>query len=392
MTPGLNCGKIMNGKLIKFSDPDMTSRELEGVYRVLGSSDFSGGAEIEAFERDFARYVGRKYGVSFSGAKVAFYLCLKALGLGKGDTVILSACSWRETGQVLAWAEIVPRFVDIDYWSMAIEPSKIEKEITPEVKAIIGSNPNGHPADWQQLEKIAKDHSLFLIEDSTEAIGCSFKGRRVGSFGICSLFDFSQPSALVTGRGAMIVTDCEGLASLLRILRDRTAEERQSVVKSRQPYLGCSMSGLEAALGVAQLQRIDEILQKRKAVEEFYSHFLCGFEGIKDPYVSPQATEVHWFSYVVHLGTRFSKSSRDAIIEDLRRENIEAYPYCHPLHMTGWAIERGMRRGMLPITERVADRTIALPFHGQLSFEEVEFIVKNLKEASLNVGAGAAIY
>ncbi|TFE67928.1 DegT/DnrJ/EryC1/StrS family aminotransferase [Methylacidiphilum caldifontis] len=382
----------MNGKQIKFMDPDMTGAELEAIYRVLGSSELSGGTEVEVFEKNFARFVKRKHAVSFSGAKVAFYLCLKALGIGKGDAIILSACSWRELGQVLAWAGISPKFGDIDYWSMAIDPSKIEREITPEVKALVGSNPNGHPACWEELEKIAKNHSLFLIEDSTEAIGSSFKGRNVGSFGLFSLFDFSQPSALLTGKGAMVVTDSEELASLLKTIRDRSVEERQSVVKNRQPYLGCSLSSLEAALGLAQLQRIDEILQKRKTIEELYTHFLSGFEGIKDPYVSPEATEIHWFSYVVHLGTRFSKSSRDAIIEDLRRDNIEAFPYCYPLHLAGWAIERGMRRGMLPITERVADRTIALPFHGQLAAEEVEFIVKSLKEASLNVGAGAAIY
>ncbi|CAI9084939.1 DegT/DnrJ/EryC1/StrS family aminotransferase [Candidatus Methylacidiphilum fumarolicum] len=382
----------MKAKPIKFSDPDMTNQELEVLYRILSSNELSEGSEIELFERSFAQYVNRKFGVSFCSSKVAFLLSLKALGLKKGSEVILSAASWRDLGQVLLWAELTPKYVDIDYWSMAIDPAKVVKALSPKTKALIGLNPNGHPANWSELEKIAKENSLYLIEDATESIGSVYQGKVVGSFGILSIFDFSQPSALVTGRGAMVVTDSEELAFHLRMMRERTAEERKSVVKSRLPSLGCSMSNLEAALGLAQLNRIDSILQKRKDVEAFYTQLLGGFEGIKDPYVSPEATEVHWFSYVVHLGTRFSRSSRDAIIEDLKRENIEAFPYCYPLHISSWAMESGVHKGMLPMSERVADRTIALPFYGLLDFEQVACIVKTLKDASLNVGAGAAIY
>ncbi len=152
------------------------------------------------------------------------------------------------------------------------------------------------------------------------------------------------------------------------------------------------MSDISAALGMVQLSRIDEILAKRRAIETAYAEHIQTFEGIKPPYVAPDVTEVHWFLYVVHLGTRFDKSSRDAIVEDLAVEQVEAAAYSNPLHLQRHYADRGWRRGDLFVTEKVADRAVALPFHSHLSEDQIEFIVATMKDASVNVGAGAAIY
>ncbi|MDP3216085.1 MAG: DegT/DnrJ/EryC1/StrS family aminotransferase, partial [Deltaproteobacteria bacterium] len=217
-------------------------------------------------------------------------------------------------------------------------------------------------------------------------------GRRVGGFGDCAVFDFSQPSALTCGEGGMVVTDDAELASKLRYQRSRKIDERFSVVISSNVPHQAGISELTAALGLAQLQRIERILDRRKQVEQIYYDYVKSFEGIKDPYIGPDVTEVHWFLYLVHLGTRFSKSSRDAIVNDLHTEKIESAAYCQPQHLQAFYTQLGYRKGDFKVTEKVADRIIALPFHAHVNEAQVGFIVQTAKDASINIGAGAAIY
>jgi dTDP-4-amino-4,6-dideoxygalactose transaminase len=178
----------------------------------------------------------------------------------------------------------------------------------------------------------------------------------------------------------------------LRRHRAHRLEERSSVVVGAAAPYQAGMSDLSAALGLAQLRRLDEILERRRLIEHLYYKHVQSFEGIKDPYVGPDVTEVNWFLYLVHLGTRFTRSSRDAIVEDLRVEQVEAAAYCLPLHLKRHYFDLGYRRGNFLVTEKVADRAVALPFHGHLSEDQIAFIVATMKDASINVGAGAAIY
>jgi dTDP-4-amino-4,6-dideoxygalactose transaminase len=190
----------------------------------------------------------------------------------------------------------------------------------------------------------------------------------------------------------MVVTDDIDLAVTLRRHRAHRLNERSSVVVSSAAPYQASISDLAAALGLAQLERIDEILERRRLVEQLYATHVQSFEGIKPPYVAPDVTEVNWMLYLVHLGTRFSRSSREAIAEDLRVEQVEATSYSHPLHLQRYYFELGYRRGDLLVTEKIADRAVALPFHTHLTDAQIEFIVETMKDASINVGAGAAIY
>ena len=190
----------------------------------------------------------------------------------------------------------------------------------------------------------------------------------------------------------MAVTDDVDIAVALRRLRSHRLEERGSVVVSSTPPYQAVMSNIAAALGLAQLRRLDEILERRRLIEHLYYKYVQSFEGIKPPYVAPDVTEVNWFLYVVHLGTRFTRSSRDSIVEDLRVEQVEAAAYCNPLHLQRHYFERGHRRGDYFVTEKVADRAVALPFHTHLTEDQISFIVETMKEASINDGAGAAIY
>jgi len=382
----------MKTTFLPLNDPDLVQADIDAVAAALTRPRLSMGDIVEEFETEFAQSLGRKHAIAVASGTIGLLLTLRAMELGDGDEVITTSHSFRETGHAIALAGARPIFADIDYWAGTLAPDKAEKKITEKTRAIVAGNANGHPAPWESLRVLADEHGLRLIEDSTEAIGSIYKGARVGSFGDCAIFDFSAPGALACGEGGMIVTDRDEIAQKIRAMRARKTLERSSVVLGAILPLQAGMSEIAAALGVAQLRRLELLLARRKRVENWYLEYVRSFEGIKDPYIAPDVEQTHWFAYVVHLGTRFSKSSRDAIIDDLKQEGIEAYAYSSPMHLQRYYFELGCRRGDLFITEKVAERAVALPFHAHLTEEQVAFVVGTMKDASINVGAGAAIY
>jgi len=391
-TAAVDTGLDGNGSFIPLSDPDITIAELEAVDAVLRSSRLSSGALVESFEAAFAAYAGRKYAVAVPSGTLGLLLALKACDIGAGHEVIVSPYSLRETAHAISLAGARPIFADIDYWAGTLAPAKAEAVITERSRAIVGSNNNGHPAPWAPLRALAKQHNLLLFEDSTEAIGSKYQDALVGTFGDVAVFDFSQPSPLTCGEGGMVVTDDIDIAVAMRRHRAHRLDERSSVVVGATPAYQAGVSDLAAALGLAQLKRLGEILERRRLIEQLYYRHIQSFEGIKDPYVAPEVTEINWFLYLVHLGTRFTRSSRDAIVEDLRVERVEAAAYCTPLHLQRHYLDLGYRRGNFLVTEKVADRAVALPFHTHLTNDQIAFIVATMKDASINVGAGSAIY
>jgi dTDP-4-amino-4,6-dideoxygalactose transaminase len=386
----------MDIESISLFEPECGPREIELVNAVLQSSRWGDGPMLEGFEQAFAGWAGRKYAVAVGSGTLGTWIALRAMGIGPGDEVICTSHAWHQVAQAITLAGATPVFSDINYWTGSLNPEKAALKITPNTRAILAGNTNGHPADWDALRALADAHDLKLIEDSTEALGSRYKGRTVGSFGDVAVFDFSLPSALCTGEGGMLVTDDDNLIHELRYLRQRRIADRNSVsVGSRVP-LQAGMSELTAALGLAQLAELDERLAMRKEVEGWYLTHMESFEGVKPPYISEDADEVNWMLYVVHLGKRFTLSARAQMIDDLKSCGVETAAYSHPLHQqfyymnTGGAI--GHQRGLLRDTDRIGDRALALPLHTQLDDEQVKYIVKTLKDTATNVGAGAAIY
>lgn len=377
--------------MIPLSDPDVSQAELDAVMEVLQSSQVSSGEAVEAFEEAFARYLGRKFAVAVTSGTMGLMLTLDAYGIGAGDEVITSPHSFREIAHAIAIRGAFPIFADIDYWAGTLVPDKAERKISEKTKAIVAGNVNGHPAPWTEFRDIADRHKLILIEDSSEAIGSTYKNALVGTFGDCSIFDFSQPGPLICGQGGMIVTDDIDVVMALRRHRSHRLEERASVVVGGAPAYNGGMSNISAALGLVQLQRLELILARRKRAEYWYYDYVKSFEGIKDPFIGPDVTEAHWFLYIVHLGTRFSRSSRDGIIDDLKKEEIEAAAYSMPLHLQPYYFNLGYRKSDFLVTEKVADRAVVLPFHVHLTEDQIAFIVGSMKDASINIGAGAEI-
>jgi perosamine synthetase len=374
------------------SDPDLSEVELQLVTAALGQPRLSAGRMVVHFEQAFADSLGRRHGIAVASGTLGTWLALRALGIGPGDEVVASPYGWHQVAHAVTLAGARVVFADIDYWSGCLDPVRAAAAVTPATKAVLAGNVNGHPAAWGPLRALATERGLHLIEDSTEAIGSLYRGQAVGSFGDVAVFDFSQPSALCCGEGGMLVTDDDALASELRYLRSRSLADRRSVSVGARVPLQAGMGELTAALGAGQLARLPQLLANRKAVEAAYLAQLQTFEGIKPPYVGPDVDSVHWMLLIVHLGKRFTASALAQIVDDLAAEDIQSVLYCQPLHQQFAYRQQGWQRGQLPLCERIADRALALPFHSHLSHDHLKFIVATLKDSTVNVGAGAAIY
>lgn len=386
----------MDVDLISLFEPECGAREIELVGAVLQSTQWGDGPMLESFERAFAGWVGRKHAVAVGSGTLGTWIALRALGIGPGDEVVCTSHTWHQVAQAITLCGATPVFADINYWTGSLSPEKAEAKITPRTRALLAGNTNGHPAAWEALRALADAHGLALIEDSTEALGSRYRGRQVGTFGDLAVFDFSAPCALCTGEGGMVVTDDDTLVHELRYLRQRRLADRASVSVGARVPLQAGMSELTAALGLAQLAGLDDRLEARRQVVAWYHDQMQSFEGVKPPYIGEGVDEVHWMLYVVHLGKRFSGSARAQMIDDLRSCGVETAAYSHPLHQQFYYMNAadaiGRRRGALIDTDRIGDRALALPLHTQLDEEQVQYIVKTLKDTATNVGAGAAIY
>jgi dTDP-4-amino-4,6-dideoxygalactose transaminase len=386
----------MEVEQISLFEPECGERDIEIVSAVLQSARWGDGPMVEAFETAFAHWIGRKYAVAVASGTLGTWVALRALGIGPGDEVICTSHTWHQVAQAITLCGATPVFADINYWTGSLSPEKAALKITPNTRAILAGNTNGHPAAWAPLRALANARGLTLIEDSTEALGSRYQNQQVGTFGAVSVFDFSAPSALCTGEGGMVVTDDEALFHELRYLRQRRLADRASVSVGARVPLQAGMSELTAALGLSQLSGLDDRLQARRQVVSWYHEQMQSFEGVKPPYIGEHVDEVHWMLYVVHLGKRFSGSARAQMIDDLRACGVETAAYSHPLHQQFYYMQAaaaiGRQRGVLPDTDRIGDRALALPLHTQLDEEQIQYIVKTLKETATNVGAGAAIY
>jgi perosamine synthetase len=386
----------MEVDLISLFEPECDALDIELVSAVLQSAKWGDGPMVEGFERAFAGWVGRKHAVAVGSGTLGTWIALRALGLGPGDEVVCTSHTWHQVAQAITLCGATPVFADINYWTGSLSPEKAALKITPKTRALLAGNTNGHPAAWAPLRALADAHGLALIEDSTEALGSRYRGQQVGTFGAVSVFDFSAPSALCTGEGGMLVTDDDALVHELRYLRQRRVADRASVSVGARVPLQAGMSELTAALGLAQLAGLDERLDARQQVVAWYQEQMQSFEGVKPPYIGEGVDAVHWMLYVVHLGKRFSGSARAQMIDDLRACGVESVAYSQPLHQQFFYMQAGAaigrQRGVLVDTDRIGDRALALPLHTLLDEEQVQHIVKTLKDTATNVGAGAAIY
>jgi len=366
---------------IPLAKPDITDLERKAVLEVLKTPNLSLGPKLKEFEKKIAKFIGVKYAVGVNSGTSALHLIIRTLGIKDGDEVITTPFSFIASANCILFERAKPVFVDIDEKTLNIDTSKIEEKITKKTKAILVVDIFGHPAEWNSLQKIAKKYKLFLIEDSAEALGSEYKEKKCGSFGEAAILSFYPNKQITTSEGGIILTNSKELADFCQSMANqgRRVKNGKWLEHIRLGY-NYRMPEVCAAMGIAQLNRINEILKKREMVARMYNQKLKDFSEIEIPYIAPNV-KMGWFVYVIKLSKRYSKKDRDEIIKKIAKRGIQCGNYFQPIHLQPFYRKMfGFKFGSFPIAESVSQRTITLPFYNNLKEREINYVVKNLKE------------
>ncbi len=357
---------------IPLARPNITQAEIDAVVEVLRSSNLSLGPKLPAFEDDFAVYCQRDHAVACSSGTAGLHLLMQAMEIGPGDEVITTPFSFIASANCVLLQEAKPVFVDIDSGTWNIDPDLVEAAVTPRTKAVIAVDVFGQVAEMDRIIETAKQHGLRVIEDSCEALGSRYQGKPAGSFGDASVFGFYPNKQITTGEGGMIVTGDAELARLCRSLRNQGRDTNGGWLA--HPRLGYNyrLSDINCALGIAQLQRLAEIVEERNRVCALYRERLRDESRITMQEVHADA-EVSWFVWVVRLADQYTQEDRDRILQTLQERGIGCSNYFAPIHLQPFYAERfGYRPGDFPICEALTGRTVALPFHHELTEGDVD--------------------
>ncbi len=362
----------MNVK-IPVAAPKLGEKELEYVTECVRSSWISSlGRYVREFEEKFSAYCGAKYGIATSSGTTALHLALATIGLKKGDEVIIPSFTMIATANAVTYTGAKPVIVDSEpnYWN--IDTNKIEQKINKKTKAIVPVHTYGHPADMDLILDLAEDHGLYTVEDAAEAHGAEYKGNKTGGLGDMGCFSFYANKIITTGEGGMIVTNNEMLAKKARTLRAHAFSEDRHFWHR---YVGFNyrMSNLQAAVGLAQLERIEEFVKIRRKNARFYNSLLADAEGITLPPEAKWAKNVYWM-YSVLIENAFG-IGRDEMMKRLENTGIETRTFFYPIHVQPIYAKR-YRNKKFPVADELSRKGVNLPSGTTLEKEQIEYIVK----------------
>ncbi len=366
---------------IPLAQHDVRPEDVEAVVEVLNGNRLSLGPKTKAFERALAAVVGVRYAVAVSSGTSALHLLVRALGIGQGDEVITTPFSFVASTNCIMFERATPVFVDIEPETLCIDPVLIERAITPRTKAILAVDVFGHPANLPAIEEIARSHGLRLIEDSAESLGSALGGRQCGSFGDAGIFGFYPNKQITTGEGGAIVTDEEQIAETCRSLADQGRGTDGAWLRHVRLGYNYRLDEMSAALGLSQLSRLDEIVAARARVADWYSDALADLDEVVLPKVA-RNVGMSWFVFVIRLAERFTRADRDRVLAFLGQRGVGCRNYFEPIHLQPFVREAlGTGPGQFPVTERVGERTIALPFHTRLERDDVARVADALRSS-----------
>jgi len=384
---------------INMSSPDLTSVELDAVRRVLESNHLSIGPQSVEFEKKFAEYVGTRHAIAVSSGTAALHLSLIAAQIGEGDLVITSPFSFVASANCALYERAVPLFVDVDPLTGNIDPGLVREAVhdlmqssangrrwlprslresfrPSTVKAILPVHAFGQPADMTSIMDIARGAGLRVVEDACEALGAHHRGRRVGTFGDLSCFAFYPNKQMTTGEGGMIVTDDEQFTVLCSSLRNQGRDVFDAWLSHSRLGYNYRLNELSCALGLVQLNRIDDMLARRAQVAAWYSERLHDVERVRVPALAAGTSRMSWFVYVVRLD---SAAERTMVMDALTERGIPSRPYFTPIHLQPFYVEQfGYRRGDFPVTEALGDTSLALPFSSVMTESQVDYVCEEL--------------
>ena len=366
-------------KPIGLSAPYVDEAEEEALLEVLRSGRLALGPYTDRFEELLAERVGAPYVAAVSSGTTGLHLCVHMAGISPGDEVVTTPLSFIASANCILYEGGTPVFVDVDEQTLNLDPAAVEAAITPRTKALVLVDLFGYPLDIDAFQEIADRHGLAIIEDACEALGSTYRGRPVGSFGPPAVFAFYPNKQMTTGEGGAVAVHSEEEWELLKSLANHGRTDRGETFAHDRLGYNYRLDELSAALGVAQLGKLDEILPLRDQVAARYNELLADVEGVR--LLAPD-DEIHrrsWFVYVVFIEP---PADRSVVMERLAADGIASKPYLPAIHLQGAYRDRfGFREGMFPVTEAAGAQGLALPFHTGLSADDQERVVGALARA-----------
>ena len=365
--------------MIPVCEPLLSGKELAYVTDCLKTNWISSkGKYIEEFEQKFARYCGCRFGVSTTSGTTALHLAIASLGIGKGDDVIVPTFTMAATVFAIIYTGAKPVLIDSEPETWNIDVGKIEEKITPQTKAILPVHIYGHPCDMNPILDIAGRYGLYVIEDAAEAHGAEYKGTRVGGLGDIGCFSFYANKIITTGEGGMVVTNSEEIAARARSLKDLAYSTKRRFLHIDMGF-NYRMTNIQAAIGLAQFERIEEMIGRRRKNAYLYNSLLKDVEGIRLPVEKEWAKNVYWM-YSILVEDKFG-FDRDEVMSRLNEKGIETRTFFIPMHQQPVFTGMGLFDGEIyPVSEEFSQRGLYLPSGSGLSEEQIGYICRVLKE------------
>ncbi len=364
---------------IPLAKPELGAREEELMLEVLRSGRLSLGSMGERFERAFAEWLGVEDAVAVSSGTTGLHLGVRALGWGPGDEVLTSPFSFVASANCLLYEGVKPVFCDVDPVTLNLDPEVVAAAVGERSAGILPVHIFGYPAAMAELEALAARHDLGLLEDACEALGAvDSEGRKVGARGHLATFAFYANKQMTTGEGGMVIPRGAGVAARLRSERNQGRAADMGWLDHGGLGFNYRLSDVAAALGVAQVEKLAEMLSARERVAAMYAERLVGLEGVEVPIAGRGAERRSWFVYVVRLEDGID---RDATIERLAECGVASKAYLPCIHLFPHLRELGYREGQFPVAEAASAHSLALPFFPSLSEAQVDRVCQQLASA-----------
>ena len=364
---------------VPLSRPYIDDREEELVLDVLRSGRLSLGPAIDRFEELFAERVGAPFAAAVSSGTAGLHLLCHIAGVGEGDEVITSPISFVATANCFIFEGGRPVFADVDAQTLNLDSAAVEALVTDRTRGIVAVDMFGYPCELDELRAIAERHGLWLVDDSCEALGAEYKGAPIGSHGVSGAFGFYPNKQITTGEGGVATTHSEDEWELLKSLRNQGRSYENRWFHHVRLGFNYRFTDLQAAVGIAQLEKLDEILRLRAEAAARYAELLAGVDGVEPPHPDDEDHRRSWFVYVVKLPHGID---RDSVLESLGFHGIEAAHYVPCVHLQPYMRERyGFGEGLCPVAEDAAARSLALPFFTGIDAGDQERVVEALRDA-----------
>jgi perosamine synthetase len=357
-------------KMILTAGPSITEKEISYVTdAVTNGWNENWNNYITRFEDEFARYIGVDNAITTSSCTGALHLGLLALGIGPGDEVIVPEITWVATASAVTYVGATPVFCDIEEGSWCMSITSAERLITSKTKAIFPVHLYGHPANMPEIMKLAEKYKLKVIEDAAPSIGAEVGGQKTGSFGDVSGFSFQGAKILVTGEGGMLVTNNQSLFNRVKSLGDHGRDPKYPLAAVEVGYK-YKMSNLQAALGLAQLERIEELVNKKREINALYNELLSNNERVKVTSELEGCRSIHWMTSIELVGASFKE--REKFMKKLKENMIDSRPVFSPMS----SLPMFEKRAENPVSYRIGSSAINLPSGHNLRTKEIEYICK----------------